>query len=533
MGFWRICLCFTLCAFAVPALAQTAPPGGADATNDPFFGSCTRNTQWHFERIEANHVRMTGQVQVECPQMGFFADVIDMYTDPELRIVASGNVVFTNPEGRIAAERVEFNVAKNVGTFHLASGIMSLGEDVDRAQFGNQEPEVYFYGDTIEKLDQRKYRLTRGGFTTCVQPTPRWEVTSNSVTITLDDYAIARNTVLRVKGVPLIYLPLLYYPIKSDDRATGFLLPTYGTSTLRGQSLSNAFFWAIGQSHDATFFHDWFTNIGQGVGAEYRYAANQGSYGNFRLYRLDQRQAEFRQDGQVTRLPDQSSYQFTASGNQMFGTSVRALERIDYTTSLVTQQLYQQNFYQASNATRTIEAGISGAWGALNAGAFFQRTETFTSADSSQVYGSTPQLTAAIAPTRLFGSPVYASINNDFSYLPFRRINDGKVESDRSLARLDVAPALRAALSRLSFLTLNTSLSYRTTYYSRSADSRGAITTEPLTRRYLLVRSDVVGPVLSKIWDTPDSSFSERMKHLIEPTFALEYIPRLTTPLAL
>ena len=132
----------------------------------------------------------------------------------------------------------------------------------------------------------------------------------------------------------------------------------------------------------------------------------------------------------------------------------------------------------------------------MNAGAFFQRTETFTSADSSQGYGSTPQLTAAIAPTRLFGSPVYASINNDFSYLPFRRINDGKVESDRSLARLDVAPALRVALSRLSFLTLNTSMSYRTTYYSRSADSRGAITTEPLTRRYLLVRSDVVGPVL-------------------------------------
>ncbi len=215
----------------------------------------------------------------------------------------------------------------------MASGIMSLGEEVDRAQFGNQEPEVYFYGETIEKLDQRKYRLTRGGFTTCVQPTPRWEVTSSSVSITLDDYAIARNTVLRVKGVPLIYLPLLYYPIKSEDRATGFLLPTYGTSTLRGQSLSNAFFWAIGQSHDATFFHDWFTNIGQGAGAEYRYAANQGSYGNFRLYRLDQRQAEFRQNGQVARLPDQSSYQFTASGNQLFGTSVRALQRIDYATS--------------------------------------------------------------------------------------------------------------------------------------------------------------------------------------------------------
>ena len=56
----------------------------------------------------------------------------------------------------------------------------------------------------------------------------------------------------------------------------------------------------------------------------------------------------------------------------------------------------------------------------LTAGAFFQRTETFTGTDTSQVYGSTPQLTASVAPTRVFGLPVYASINNDFSYLPFR-----------------------------------------------------------------------------------------------------------------
>ena len=525
MGLSRILLSCVFWALAAPALAQLVPAAGAAPAEDPFFGTCTRSTQWQFEQVSVNHLRLTGQVQVECPEMAFFADVVDMYTDPQLRIVASGNVVFTNPEGRIAAERVEFNMANGTGTFHMASGIMSLGEEVDRAQFGNQEPEVYFYGDTIEKLDQRKYRLTRGGFTTCVQPTPRWEVTSQSVVITLDDYAFARNTLLRVKGVPLLYLPVLYYPIKEDDRATGFLLPTYGSSTLRGQTLSNAFFWAIGRSHDATFFHDWFTRVGQGAGAEYRYVAGQGSYGNFRFYRLDQQQSDFTQNGQVSRLPSQSSYQFSAAGNQMLGQSVRLFQRVDYTTSMVTQQLYQQNLYQASNATRTIEAGLSGTWGRLTAGAFFQRTETFTGTDTSQLYGSTPQLTAAIAPTRILGLPVYASLNNDFSYLPFRQVTSGRVDSDRSLGRLDVAPALRAALSRLSFLTVNTSVSYRTTYYTRSADSTGTVTGSPLTRRYLMVRSDVVGPVLSKIWDTPGSSFSERMKHLIEPTFAIEYVP--------
>ncbi len=525
--FLRICLCLCLCAITVPAGAQIPLPGAPGVAQDPFFGTCTRTTQWQFERVSSSHLRLTGQVQVECPQMSFFADTIDLYTEPELRLVASGNVVFANPEGRIAAESVEFNIAKGTGTFHVASGILALGDEADRAEFGGQEPEVYFYGDTIEKLDQRKYRLTRGGFTTCVQPTPRWEITSGSVMLTLGEYAMARNTILRVKGVPLLYLPLLYYPIKEEQRATGFLLPTYGASTLRGQTISNAFFWAMGDSHDATLFHDWFTKVGQGAGAEYRYVAGQGSYGNVKFYRLEQRESEFRLGGRVARLPAQSSYQVNGAGTHMIGQSIRLHPRIDYSTSILTQQLYQQSLYQASNATRTIEGGIQGIWGGVTTSALFQRTETFTGVDSSQLYGSTPRLTAAIAPRRVFGLPVYVSLNNDFSHLPFRQVSNGRVTSDKSLDRLDVLPSVRAALSRLTFLTLNTSASYRTTHYSRSADQQGRIIEEPLTRRYLTLRSDVIGPVFSKIWDTPESGYAERMKHLIEPTYAFEYVPAI------
>ena len=50
----------------------------------------------------------------------------------------------------------------------------------------------------------------------------------------------------------MLYLPIFYYPIQKDDRATGILIPTYGSTTLRGQSISNAFFWAINRSQDAT-----------------------------------------------------------------------------------------------------------------------------------------------------------------------------------------------------------------------------------------------------------------------------------------
>jgi LPS-assembly protein len=507
----------------VAAAAQTPLPVPAPGTqitvpNTP-ISLINQSDSWRFEVISADHYRWIGQVEMQVgPQMKFSADQIDVFTDPNLRLVASGNVVFTNPEGRISAESVEFNVIDRTGVFEQAAGIMTLGQTVDRAQFGGQDPDVYFYGQRIEKVSAQSYKITRGGFTTCVQPTPRWEVTSGSVTLNLNDYAIARNMLLRVKGVPLMYLPVIYYPIKDEERATGFLLPTYGNSTLRGQAISNAFFWAMGRSQDLTLYHDWFTNTGQGAGAEYRYVAGQGSYGNFRFYRLAQHQAEFRQGGSVSVLPSQTSYQFAGNGAQTLGTTIRLHQRLDYASDLVTQQLYQQSVYQASNATRTIEAGLSGNWTRLSASALFQRTETFTGTDQSQIYGSTPRVTGNWAPQRMFGLPVYGSFNSEAAFLPYQKVEKGEVTSDTSLGRVDLAPSVQAALSRLSFLTVNSTLSYRTTYYSRTNDAE-----DPFLRRYLVMRSDIIGPVFAKIWDTPDSGFSERMKHVIEPAFTIDY----------
>ena len=98
--------------------------------------------------------------------------------------------------------------------------------------------------------------------------------------LNLDHYTLLRNAVFRVKGVPMLYTPILYYPTKRNERATGILLPTYGVSTLRGQSIHNAFFWAIDRSQDATIMYDWYSNAGQGLGSEYRYNFGGGSDGN-------------------------------------------------------------------------------------------------------------------------------------------------------------------------------------------------------------------------------------------------------------
>jgi LPS-assembly protein len=110
-----------------------------------------------------------------------------------------------------------------------------------------------------------------------VQPTPRWELVSGTTTLTVDKRALLKSTVLKVKDVPVFYLPYMYYPINRENRSTGFLMPTYGNSTVRGRTLNNAFFWAISRSQDATIYHDWFSKTGQSLGGEYRYTRTQGS----------------------------------------------------------------------------------------------------------------------------------------------------------------------------------------------------------------------------------------------------------------
>ena len=270
----------------IVALGLVLASGGAQAQLLPGFNFDSR--QFRIEQLSENHLRLIGEVEIDGDGYQFFADRVDLFTD-ESRLVATGNVVYSADGGRVAADRVEFDTAQLTAVFYNASGSVNLGDEVERSMFGTQEPDMLFYGEMIEKLGPRTYRITKGGFTSCIQPTPRWHVTASSLTLNLNSYALLRNSVLKVKGVPVFYLPILYYPIQDDDRATGLLMPTYGTSTFRGQSLSNAFFWAIGRSHDATFLHDWFTQTGQGTGAEYRYVLGRGSQGRVRTYFLNER----------------------------------------------------------------------------------------------------------------------------------------------------------------------------------------------------------------------------------------------------
>ena len=476
-----------------------------------------RSSQQLIEQVTKDHVKLIGRVEAQRGDMTFHADEIESFVDTH-RLVATGHVVFSQGENRIAADRAEFNTETRTGTFFNASGSAVVGDESKRAMLGGQEADIYFYGERIEKVGPKKYKITKGAFTTCLQPTPRWEVSSGTVILNLDHYAFLKNALLKAKGVPVLYFPVLYYPINKEDRATGFLMPSYGTSTYRGFSLSNAFFWAINRSHDATLMHDWFSKRGQGMGAEYRYVSGPGAQGNARVYNLREHESVFTSDaGQPTTLPGRTSYEVQANLNQPIARRWAARGRVDYFSDIAVQQTYHTNIYDASRSRRSITGNVSGAVGQFTVNGAFDRSEYFAGGGETTLTGSVPRIEISRGEKPIPGTPAYFSVRGEFAGLlkEFRRTDS---VSNSNVSRVDFTPTVRIPFTALRWLTLNSSVGYRDTWWSRSRIAgTNDLVDDGISRRYLQLDSRLVGPVVNRVFNTPGNGYAEKFKHTVEP----------------
>src|SRR4051812_6344507 len=161
----------------------------------------------------------------------------------------------------------------------------------------------------------------------------------------------------------MLSLPIFYYPINKEDRATGFLIPTYGASTIKGHTLSNAFFWAINRSQDATFYHDWMSKTGQQFGAEYRYVQGPGAQGNVQYTTTHEHASSYSQpDGSVRQVDGGDSFRINGTMTQPLPHRFRLAANADYFSSFAAQQRNQQNLFQATSTIRRFAVNVGGNW---------------------------------------------------------------------------------------------------------------------------------------------------------------------------
>jgi LPS-assembly protein len=502
-----------------------AAPADARAQSDISGCKLGRSTQATLLQIGPNQHRLTGSVeqpvQIDCDDLQLFADKVELFR-AEGKVLAEGHIVFVSGTNRISAERMEFNTRTRTGTFYVASGTAIMRQGTPSQSAGEQEPYAFFWGDELHKIGPSKYRIVRGGFTACVQPTPRWEVSSGSLTLNVDDYVLLKNAVFKVKGVPLLYMPIFYYPMEEDNRSTGFVLPSYGTATIAGQKVSNGFFWAIGRSHDAMFVHDWFTKTGQGMGARYRYTLGGGSQGAAEFYRLSEKAVTTTFNGVTTEVPAQQSFTIKGDLVQTLGGGLRGRGYVDYFSNLATQQRYQQNVFQATNRRRSYGGNITGNWQEYVFNATLEQRDIFDGLTRLTRDGSLPRISLSRGERAIGKLPLYFAAQGEYASFVRKTINDGVTLNDQGLSRFDVSPTLRIPFTRWPFLTINSAVSWRGTYWSESLDSSRVQVPDGLGRSYFDFQSRITGPVFNRIWNTPGNGYAEKFKHVIEPTFSIQ-----------
>jgi LPS-assembly protein len=504
-------------------------PLAAAAQGVPGFDNAISERQ---VRIGDNHFRLTGQVELKRGDLELYANEVEIFTDTD-RALATGNVVLVQTGNRIAAERVDFNTRTRLGTFYNAYGFANIKPQAPRPgavampTVSSQETDVYFQGETVEKIGLKKYKITNGGFTTCVQPTPRWELQAGTVVLAIDNYTLLKSATFSVKGVPMLYLPVMYYPTKKDDRATGFLIPTYGSSALRGQSLHNAFFWALGRSQDLTFTHDWFSKTGWGGGSEYRYNYGPGSNGAFHGNFLDEHEATYVDDaGNTSIQPANTSWELHGGANQTLPGNLRARARVDYFSSLVEMQSYQMNYTNAYQNQRTFGGNVVGAWRSYSLNATVDHTDYFSSATSSSTSGSWPKVSLTKNERLIPGTPFYFSAGGEYASL-LKNADDTStgIGYNQDVTRVDFTPQVRFPFKKWQWFTVNSTVGWRDTYYTRSLTAVDpedptapqSVVNEGLNRRFFTLTAQAIGPVFNKIWDTPNNGYAEKFKHTVEP----------------
>jgi lipopolysaccharide assembly outer membrane protein LptD (OstA) len=507
----------------VAAAAIAAPPDAAAQVVGgglTVFENCGVNDialYLALERDAAGRSILRGPVEINCEDARLFADEL---TIDDALIIATGHVVFSQKGLFISAERAELNRRTRLGVFFNAGGVAQLtNRPVEANMFGTMEPQVSFYGERIEKTGDRTYKMTNGGFSTCAQPTPRWEIVGSTASVTLDERVILRNAVLKVKNVPVGYLPYLYYPLGEDDRSTGFLIPNYSSSSAQGTGLSNAFFWAISRSQDAMFKHTWFSKGGQVMSAGYRFVSAPGSDGATELTMISR-------PGQTTTgdfgpVPGERSFRFTGRLSQGLPRGFRLVGYADLFTGLLTEQLYQQDIERATRRDRSFRGSLTGTIGRkARLTITGEQQDYFFGIDNASRRGTLPRVSLSYDDN---AGRVYFGVSGETAYLVNQDdLNDPT--SNESLLRFDAMPTIRTPISRLDWLSVVTSASWRITSWMESLDPVTNIQVPVrLTRNLFEMQARALGPVLSRVWSTPDSGYAMRVKHLIEPEFTIRW----------
>ncbi len=456
----------------------------------PSIGTMTTRA----ERVsrDGSLVTLEGYAQVAWETMRVQADRIEI-DEEAMSLSAQGNVVFERGDEKVVAESLLADLESQTAVFENARGILG--------------PDFHFVAERVEERPDGSLVVERGAFTSCAQPSPRWHFTASRAVVEPERHVWLRNVAFRVKNVPVLFLPAIYYPIEEDGRQTGFLLPRYSRSDTRGHLISQGFYWAINRSMDATVSVDHFTVAGTGMGLEYRYRGDAGSRADGEGFLINDKTTENRE------------YSLTFDVAQRLPARFRLSAQGDMFSSFDFSRRFTDSF---SRSTRRYQrAKIN-----LNGQLFRHRIQFLADRKDTEYTTRTnrrqelPELTIRRRNMNLLGR--YVQLGYELGYA---RVGQTKRNEFEEWSRLFVGPTVGLSMPQIPFLDARAELEGGYLRYggSRDPETKDFDPARNLSRRFYGTSFNVTGPKLERIFEPPNNFYAARLKHLIEPEVRWDY----------
>jgi LPS-assembly protein len=444
------------------------------------------------------------------------ADKVTVY-EASNKVIAEGNVVFDQgDQQRITGSRAEWNYRTKTGFFLDSTGFTNQTQDGTR---------IYFTADRVEKVSLDTIIATNVQITACDEDVPKWSFHSRRAKIKTGDRVRVYSPNLRVKGVPVFYLPYASVSIKHRDRASGFLTPTFGGSGKKGFRLSTAYYRTLGRSADFTVRNDIYTSRGIGYGADLRTRANSRSFFNAGFYIVKDRVLGPRADANH---PDQGGSSLYVDGVHYFPNGFIAAADVNITSNLAYRQVFSDSIQQAISPEERSQVFVNKDHNDYSFN-FLARSQVTSLPNSRIRIRELPSVTfekRASVLSFLKQLPVYFSFEAAAEgvsrkeavedLIAFRRDAGGDpIFSPSIVQRLDFHPRVQIPLYFFG-VSVTASVGGRATFYSNSIDpTNRAILSRNITRGYGEFELDFRPPALAKDFHHAGGAFFFR--HLIEP----------------
>ena len=253
---------------------------------------------------------LAGDVVMRQGSMQAEADEANLY-QAENRGELVGNVKIRDNGSLVVGDRAEIQ--------------LDTGEaQVDNAEYVMHKSRIRGNALYAKRSENAIIRLKDGTYTTCEPNSNAWQLKGNNITLNpATGFGTATNVTLRVKDFPVFYTPYIYFPI-DDRRQSGFLPPSFSTSSDTGFMLVTPYYFNLAPNYDATLYPRYMAKRGLLMEGEFRYLT-KSSEGQFGGAWLNDRDDE-RKD-----QTDYKDQRWMVNWQHKGGLDERLMTEVDYT----------------------------------------------------------------------------------------------------------------------------------------------------------------------------------------------------------